>query len=583
MADQYVQISPDNPTGKKIQVYENTVSAETVQAQAMVPVDETGVPIDIATDATLTDGTQQSRITDGTNFANVKAGSTAAQASDKALVVAVSPNNTVAVTQSGTWTIQPGNTANSTAWLVTGTGGVFPASQSGTWDINNIAGSISLPTGASTEASLVKLTVAQGAALGTNTQAMVGGSVTTAAPTYTNGQISPLNLNTAGGLRVDGSGVTQPVSGTVTANVGTTNGLALDATLTGGTQQTKLVDTGGSAVASITATNGTIGNGLQVITGKYNSALPTLTNGNVAFPQLNINGMQLVDGNVITDTGVVTAGTTRMLVVGGRDAGNQGRPLFTETDGVLRVVPRSNNLTWHANSTINSSSSVILSNMQSRDVCLLVNMTGSASGGTPTLFFQMDEIDPSNQTTVISGNSVRGPTITGATTHMIFFKCNSNFMRLSWTVGGSTPSFTGVNTSLISKIGDHSISLGNSANKTNKGTPGTLTSSATTGDQVISTYTVTTGRTFYLQQVDVTALLDTYAATATDFGTVSIETPSGTKVWTQRIYHAGAASPIIVRFAEPLPVPSAAVVRVVCTPAAATAFKWYANIIGYEV
>ena len=28
--------------------------------------------------------------------------------------------------QSGTWTVQPGNTANTTAWLVTGTGGTFP-------------------------------------------------------------------------------------------------------------------------------------------------------------------------------------------------------------------------------------------------------------------------------------------------------------------------------------------------------------------------------------------------------------------------------------------------------------------------
>lgn len=34
-------------------------------------------------------------------------------------------------------------------------------------------------------------------------------------------------------LKVDGSGVTQPVSGTVTANIGTTNGLLLDATYTG--------------------------------------------------------------------------------------------------------------------------------------------------------------------------------------------------------------------------------------------------------------------------------------------------------------------------------------------------------------
>ena len=30
------------------------------------------------------------------------------------------------VSQSGTWTVQPGNTANSTAWLVTGAGGTFP-------------------------------------------------------------------------------------------------------------------------------------------------------------------------------------------------------------------------------------------------------------------------------------------------------------------------------------------------------------------------------------------------------------------------------------------------------------------------
>lgn len=32
----------------------------------------------------------------------------------------------VQAAQSGTWTVQPGNTANTTAWLVTGTGGTFP-------------------------------------------------------------------------------------------------------------------------------------------------------------------------------------------------------------------------------------------------------------------------------------------------------------------------------------------------------------------------------------------------------------------------------------------------------------------------
>jgi hypothetical protein len=46
------------------------------------------------------------------------------------------------------------------------------------------------------------------------------GAATTAAPSYTTAESFPLSLNLAGGLRVDGSGVTQPVSGTVTANQG---------------------------------------------------------------------------------------------------------------------------------------------------------------------------------------------------------------------------------------------------------------------------------------------------------------------------------------------------------------------------
>lgn len=45
--------------------------------------------------------------------------------------------------------------------------------------------------------------------------AVTAGSVTTAAPSYTAGTVNAMSLNAAGGLRVDGSGVTQPVSGTV--------------------------------------------------------------------------------------------------------------------------------------------------------------------------------------------------------------------------------------------------------------------------------------------------------------------------------------------------------------------------------
>lgn len=73
------------------------------------------------------------------------------------------------------------------------------------------------------DSTLAKLTISPGTAIGSNTLAMVGGSVTTVSPTYTNGNINPLSLTTAGALRIDGSAVTQPVSGTVTSNQGTAN------------------------------------------------------------------------------------------------------------------------------------------------------------------------------------------------------------------------------------------------------------------------------------------------------------------------------------------------------------------------
>lgn len=123
--------------------------------QATQPVSGTvtanvGTTGGLALDATLTGGTAQSKITDGTNVASVKAASTAAVATDKALVVAVSPNNSVAVTgtfwqatqpvsgtvtanQGGTWTVQPGNTANTTPWL---TSNVPPSNGTQGWSFN---------------------------------------------------------------------------------------------------------------------------------------------------------------------------------------------------------------------------------------------------------------------------------------------------------------------------------------------------------------------------------------------------------------------------------------------------------------
>lgn len=127
----------------------------------------------------------------------------------------ISPG-TINARQTGTWTVQPGNTANTTAWLVTGTGGTFPVT--GTVTAN--AGTNLNTSALALEASLVKLPLTQGSTTSGQSGALVQGAVTTSAPTYTTAQTSPLSLDTSGRLRMDVSswiGSTAPTIGSKTS------------------------------------------------------------------------------------------------------------------------------------------------------------------------------------------------------------------------------------------------------------------------------------------------------------------------------------------------------------------------------
>jgi hypothetical protein len=113
---------------------------------------------------------------------------------------------------------------------------------------------------------------------------------------------------------------------------------------------------------------------------------------------------------------------------------------------------------------------------------------------------------------------------------------------------------------------------------------GTITTTATTADQVVLTYTVTSGKTFYLQYLVMYGRLTVLAATATILGAISLETPSGTKCITFDDVNPTTSelefNPI--GFSEPIPIAAGTVVRVVVTPAAATSMLWRANFGGYE-
>ena len=129
-----------------------------------------------------------------------------------------------------------------------------------------------------------------------------------------------------------------------------------------------------------------------------------------------------------------------------------------------------------------------------------------------------------------------------------------------------------------------SVSLGVSSGKTNIMKTGSLTTTATTADQVVLTYTVTAGKTFYLEYFEIEARLTALSATASILGTASLENPSGTKGHTSTFTNqtTSEVKRIVIPLAEPIPIATGTVIRVVCTPAAATSMLWIGNFGGYE-
>ena len=186
----------------------------------------------LALDATLTSGSQKTQVVSGSNALTINGSGQAAIQNPPNLDVASSTLATSANQTNGNQIsiLKAGAKGTTVAALVTSnpidanTQALHVDGSKVTQPIS--AASLPLPTGASTEASLAKLTLTQGSTTSGQSGPIIQGAVTTSAPSYSTGQTSPLSLTTVGALRVDGSGATQPVSGTITANQGTSASLA---------------------------------------------------------------------------------------------------------------------------------------------------------------------------------------------------------------------------------------------------------------------------------------------------------------------------------------------------------------------
>ncbi len=159
--------------------------------------------------------------------ATVKPASTAPGSTDTTLVVGLNPVSSLpggsnvlgGVTQSGgPWTVNltqvdgialgapsaygtsPGavNVSGVNAYVTN----VPAVSQSGTWNITNVSGTVSLPTGAATSANQPSNPSLTTPAATAGTGTVVMGAVTTAAPTDTTGDSYPISMTTAGQVRV---------------------------------------------------------------------------------------------------------------------------------------------------------------------------------------------------------------------------------------------------------------------------------------------------------------------------------------------------------------------------------------------
>lgn len=141
-----------------------------------------------------------------------------------------------------------------------GTGATWAATQSGTWNINNISGTISLPTGAATSAKQPAIGTAGTASADVLT---VQGIASMTKLLVTPDANSAVNVN-----QIGGSSVSTAATGVQKVGVVGNAGATLDGTVAAGTAPT---------------------NGVAAL-GVYNSTLPAPTNGQSVALQVDANG-----------------------------------------------------------------------------------------------------------------------------------------------------------------------------------------------------------------------------------------------------------------------------------------------------
>jgi hypothetical protein len=159
-------------------------------------------------------------------------------------------SGTVAATQSGTWTVQPGNTPNTVAWKVDGSAVTQPVSGTFFQATQPVSGSVSVSNFPATQPVSGTVAATQSGTWNIGTVTAVT-AITNALPTGAN-TIGAVNVN--GTVPVSGTffQATQPVSGTVAATQSGTWNIGTVTTVSAVTAITNALPTGANTIGAVT-------------------------------------------------------------------------------------------------------------------------------------------------------------------------------------------------------------------------------------------------------------------------------------------------------------------------------------------
>lgn len=254
---------------------------------------------------------------------------------------------THAVTQSGTWTVQPGNTANTTAWKVDGSAVTQPVSLASvpSHAVTNAGTFATQVDGAALTA--LQLIDDPVATLGTttyteaSTKGMIVGAVRRDADTTlvdTTNELGPLQMDANGRLKVEAfSGETLPVSyattgsGTATGALRVelpTNGTGVLATVGAVTAITNALPAGTNAIGKLAANSGIDIGDVDVVT------CGTITPGTAATSL----GKAIDSAVGATDTGVAILAQRKDTLATHTPADGDYVPLRVSATGALHVT-----------------------------------------------------------------------------------------------------------------------------------------------------------------------------------------------------------------------------------------------------